>query len=205
VAYEKCNEVSQELWQDLSSRDPQEITGRTGVVYQEGRYHLPFLDRTLVLDPARRTSQIAEAPEAEPGFRLCLTALVYLLRLDPAGLGPGISPLELPGGVTFFRGHHGLPHAPLEERFGRDAAGLLAAGTKLRGEPRPTGDAGVALQVFPGLVVEVILWQADDEFPAQVSFTLPAHLDRFWFLDAVWGLLNLVTQELLNAAPQASS
>jgi hypothetical protein len=57
----------------------------------------------------------------------------------------------------------------------------------------------LALRVFPGLTVEVILWRADDEFPAQVSFTLPAHLDRFWFLDAVWGLLNLVTQELLKA------
>ena len=63
----------------------------------------------------------------------------------------------------------------------------------------------MALTVFPGLVVEVILWQADDEFPAQVSFTLPAHLDRFWFLDAVWGLLNLVTQELLQAAAGESS
>ena len=89
---------------------------------------------------------------------------------------------------------------PLEERFGRDGAGFLTAGKKLHGEIRPAGDTAVALQVFPGLVVEVILWQADDEFPAQVSFTLPAHLDRFWFLDAVWGLLNLVTQELLHAA-----
>ena len=149
--------------------------------------------------------QIAGSPEAEPGFRLCLTALLYLLRLDPAGLGPGISPLELPGGVTFFRGHHGLPSGPLEERFGRDAAGFLAAGEKLHGETRPAGDAAVTLQVFPGLVVEVILWQADDEFPAQVSYTLPAHLDQFWFLDAVWGLLNLVTQELLHAAPKESS
>jgi hypothetical protein len=64
-----------------------------------------------------------------------------------------------------------------------------------------TGEVAVALQVFPGLVVEVILWQADDEFPAQVSFTLPARLDRFWFLDAVWGQLTLVTQKLLHAAP----
>jgi len=89
---------------------------------------------------------------------------------------------------------------PLEERFGRDGAGFLTAGKKLHGEFRPACDAAVARQVFPGLVVEVILWQADDEFPAQGSFTLPAHMDRFWFLDAVWGLLNLVTQELLHAA-----
>ena len=205
MAYEKCIDVSEEIWKEFEDREPREITGRTGALYQEGVYHLPFLDRTLLLSPVRRQVQVAGAPEAEPGFRLCLTALMYLLRIDPARLGPGISPLELPGGATFFRGHHGLPSGPLEERFGRDAAGFLAAGKKLHGEPRPAGDAAVALEVFPGLVVEVILWQADDEFPAQVSFTLPAHLDRFWFLDAVWGLLNLVTQELLQAAAGESS
>ena len=81
----------------------------------------------------------------------------------------------------------------------------MAAGKKLHGETRPDGDAAVALEVFPGLAVEVILWLADDEFPAQVSFTVPTHLDRFWSLDAVWGLLNLVTQELLLAAAGKSS
>jgi len=205
VAYEKCNDVSAEIWKEFEDREPQEITDRTGALYREGVYHLPFLDRTLLLSSVRRQVQVAGAPEAEPGFRLCLTALVYLLRINPAALGPGISPLELPGGATFFRGHHSLPGGPLEELFGRDAASLLAAGKKLHGETRPAGDVAVALEVFPGLVVEVILWQADDEFPAKVSFTLPAHLDRFWFLDAVWGLLNLVTQELLHAAAGESS
>ena len=205
MAYEKCIDVSEEIWKEFEAREPREIAGRTGALYQKEVYHLPFLDRTLLLAPVRRQVQVAGAPEAEPGFRLCLTALLYLLRINPAALGPGISPLELPGGATFFRGHHGLPRGPLEERFGRDAAGFLAAGEKLHGATRPDGDAALALEVFPGLVVEVILWQADDEFPAQVSYTLPAHLDQFWFLDAVWGLLNLVTQELLHAAPKESS
>lgn len=199
MAYETCSDVSQEIWNDLRERDPQEITRRTGARFEEGTYHLRFLDRTLVLDPIRRQVQVAGEPQAESGFRLCLTALLYLLKIDPALLGPGISPLELPGGATFFRGHHSLPSGPLEERFGRDVAGFVAAGKKLHGEIRPAGDATIAMQVFTGLVVEVILWQADDEFPAQISFTLPAHLDKFWFLDAVWGLLNLVTQELLTA------
>jgi hypothetical protein len=205
MAYEKCTDVSEEIWKEFEGREPQEITDRTGALYQEGVYQLPFLDRTLLLSPVRRQVQVAGAPEEEPEFRLCLTALMYLLRIDPASLGPGISPLELPGGATFFRGHHSLPGGPLEARFARDAAGFLAAGKKLHGEIRLAGDAAVALEVFPGLVVEVILWQADDEFPAQVSFSLPAHLDRFWFLDAVWGLLNLLTQELLQAAPEESS
>jgi hypothetical protein len=202
MAYEKCTDVSQEIWHDLKERDPAEVTGRTGVIFRDGVYHLPFLDRELLIDPARQEIRLAQAPEGEPGFRACLSALTYLLHLDPRAMGPGLSPLALPGGATFFRGHHGLPDAPLEARFGQDLAGFLAAGQKLKAETRPAGDAALALSVFPGLTVEVILWRADDEFPAQVSFTLPAHLDRFWFLDAVWGLLNLVTQELLKAGEQ---
>ena len=205
MAYETCTDVSEEIWKEFEACEPREIAGRTGALYEEEAYHLPFLDRTLSLSSVRRQVQVAGAPGTEPGFRLCLTALLFLLRINPALLGPGISPLELPGGATFFRGHHGLPSDPLAERFGRDAAGFLAAGKKLHGETRPDGDAAVALEVFPGLMVEVILWLADDEFPAQVSFTLPAHLDRFWFLDAVWGLLNLVTQELLLAGAGNSS
>jgi len=199
MAYEKCAEVSQEIWNDLEERDPAEVTGRTGVIFREGEYELPFLDRELRIDPARRQIRVLPSLEGDPGFRACLLALTYLLHLVPSALGPPIGPLELPGGATFFRGHHGLPNAPLEARFGQDLAGFLAAGQKLRAEARPAGDAALALRVFPGLTVAVILWQADEEFPAQVSFTLPAHLDRFWFLDAVWGLLSLVAQELLKA------
>jgi len=199
MAYEKCSEVSQELWNDLKARDPAEVTGRTGIVFQKGVYHLPFLNRELRIDPARREILMNPAPKGDLGFRICLAAISYLLRLDPQALGPGLNPLELPGGATFFRRQHALPNAPLEVRFGQDLAGFLTAGRKLQAETRPAGDASLALRVFPGLTVEVILWRGDDEFPAQVSFILPAHLDRFWFLDAVWGLLSLVTQELLQA------
>ncbi len=201
MAYETCADVSPEIWTELQDLNPSEVTRRTGVKFQEGIYHLPFLDREVIVDPERREVRLAGDLETELGFRVCLTALVYLLRIDQALLGPPLSPLEFPGGATFFRGHHGLPNAQLEQRFGQDMEGFLAAGKKLGAEIRKEGDAALGLQVFPGLVVEVILWRGDEEFPPQVSFTLPAHLDRFWFLDAVWGLLNLVTQELLNAAP----
>jgi hypothetical protein len=200
MLYEKCSEVSEEFWEDLRQQKPEAVLRRTGAEFQDGLYRLPFFERALSIDPARRTVQEAGAPAGDPGFRACLTALMYLLHIDTAGLGPPLSPMDLPGGATYFRGHHGLPHAPLEARFGRDIPAFLAAGRKLKAETSPAGDAALAFQVFPGIIVEVILWQADDEFPAQVSFTLPAHLDRFWFLDAIWGLLNLVAQELLKAA-----
>jgi hypothetical protein len=48
--------------------------------------------------------------------------------------------------------------------------------------------------------VEVILWLADEEFPAQVSFRVPGNLERIWHLDAVLALMQLLTRELLAAA-----
>ncbi len=201
MLYEKCTDVSEEFWEDLARQNPDAVLGRTGAEFRNGMYYLPFLDRTLTVDPARRVIQVAGEPPADPGFRICLTTLMYLLHIDIAGLGPPLSPMELPGGATYFRGHHGLPTAPLEDRFGRDLPAFLAAGKKLKAETRPAGDAALAFQVFPGVMVEVIIWKGDDEFPPQASFTLPAHLDRFWFLDAIWGLLNLVAQELIKAAP----
>jgi hypothetical protein len=205
MAYEKCRDVSEEIWHELKEREPEEIIARTGATYENGVYRLPFLDRELRVDAAGQQVRMAGAPEVDPGFRVCLTALLYLLRINTGMLGPAISPLELPGGATFFRGHHGLPSALLEAQFGHDVPGFLAAGKKLNAEIRPAGDAALVLQVFPGMLVGVILWQADEEFPAQVTFSLPAHLDRLWFLDAIWGLLNLAAQELLQAASPASS
>src|SRR5208337_2810136 len=111
MAYEKCAEVSQEIWNDLGERDPVEVSGRTGVIFREGEYHLPFLDRELRIDPARRQIRVLTRMEGDPGFRACLSVLTYLLHMVPSALGHPISPRELPGGATFFRGDHGLPKA----------------------------------------------------------------------------------------------
>ncbi len=205
MAYELCSEVNQAFWEELAQTDPREVCARTGAHCQPDALVLPFLNRHLTISLQERRLLDPAQTGSDPGFRLCLTALLYLLKVDTAALGGPISPLELAGGATFFRGQHGLPHAALENRFGQDLEAFLAAGRRLGGEVRPAGDGALAFQVFPGLWVEVILWLGDEEFPAQASFTVPAHLDRFWHLDAVWGLLNLVVQELIRAAGPGSA
>ena len=198
MLYEKCSEVSSEFWQELKQADPAAIARRTGITFENNTFHLPFLNRELRLDPGQGRIWVSGTEEAEPDFRTCMTAILYLLRVDPAVLGGPISPMELTGASTFFqaRGPHALPTAPLEEKFGSHLQGFLEAGRRLRAAVPEAGDAALALQVFPGLTVEVILWEADEEFPAQASFTVPANLDRFFPLDAVLGLLQLIAQEL---------
>lgn len=202
MLYERCEEVHEAFWQELAALPPAEVTRRTGVGWEKGVYRLPYLTQELEVDPAGRQLRLVGETVRSPDFRLCLTALLYLARVKVRELGPQVSPLELTGGSTFFmeRGPHALPHAPLEARFGEDPDSLLAAGLALGGEIRPAGDVSLAFTVFPGITVEVTLWAADEEFPAQVSFTVPRGLERFWHLDAILGLLQLLVRELLAVA-----
>ena len=202
MLYEKCSEVSSEFWQELKQANPEAIGRRTGVAFDHATFHLPFLNRKLCLDLGRERLWVSGSEETEPDFRTCMTAILYLLRVDPSVLGGPVSPMELTGASTFFqaRGPHAIPSAPLEERFGSQPSAFLEAGQRLGAKERDAGDAALALEVFPGLTVEVILWEADEEFPAQASFTVPANLDRFFPLDAVLGLLQLVAQELAAAS-----
>jgi hypothetical protein len=202
VLYEECKEVNAEFWEELAQLPPTEVSRRTGAAFEGDIFRLPFLNLVLDIDPVKRTLQIEGAGSREPDFKLCLTSLLYLARVDPAALGPLVSPLELTGGPTFFMegSAHALPHVPLERRFGQNLPGFLRAGELLRAERRESGDAALALPVFPGLSVEVILWLADEEFPAQASFRVPGALERVWHLDAVLGLLHLIVWELRHAA-----
>jgi hypothetical protein len=204
MLYETCVDLSPDLWEELLTLEPAAVIARSGAVFREGAYSLPYLDRQLVIHPASRRIETPETPGSDPGHRAGLTALCYLLYVDIHALGPAAGPLELTGGEAFFRGVHAVPRVALEARFGRDAPGFLAAGRRLGGALMAAGDAALFLPVFPGLAVEVILWQADDEFPAQVSFMVPENIDRFWQLDAVFALLELVRDELLRAAAPQS-
>jgi hypothetical protein len=202
VLYERCEEVNAQFWQELAQLPPADVTRRTGASLVAGAYRLPFLNRFLTIHPKAHTLQAEGPGSRDPDFRLCLTTLLYLARVDPAALGPLVSPLELTGGAAFFtaRGPHAIPRTPLEERFGQDLPGFLQAGELLGAQPRTAGDAALALPVFPGLTVEVILWLSDEEFPAQGSFRVPGSLEKIWHLDAVLALLQLVARELLAAS-----
>jgi hypothetical protein len=202
MLYNHCTAVNEEFWRDLGQADPEDIARRTGLRRDQDSFRFPFFNQDAVVDLAQPRVFRAAAPAEEPGFRLCLISLLYLLQVDTAALGPPVSPLELPGATMFFQksGPHALPSAPLEARFGRDLPGFFQVGELLGAKKITSGDAALAFQVFPGLTVEVILWEADEEFPAQVSFTVPSNLERFWQLDAVLGLMGLVVKEMLRAS-----
>jgi hypothetical protein len=204
--YSRCADVDGDLWKALEAADPGEVCRRTGAEYVDGTYRLSYLNRQLAIQAMAKRLYLITDDTEELGFQLGLVTLLYLLKITRGTLPERqVSPREFKGGTTFFQGPHALPVSRLEARYGQDRQGFLEAGTILGGKPNNHGDAGVFLKVFSGIQVGLILWLADEEFPAQVSLTVPAALEQYWQLDAIWAMLNVVTREMLQAGEKVIS
>ena len=80
--------------------------------------------------------------------------------------GTLISYKELPGGSIYIQPFTHRAIDPLIRIFGSNPDRLLEVATSLGGHSNGLGDVGVTVRVFPRIPVTLILWRADDEFPA---------------------------------------
>ena len=196
--YNRLEDLPPALWEDLAAAPPDRVRSNAGVRFEDGVYTAPFLGVDHRVDPAGRTITVPEGAHP-PGFQAGLVLLNYLAHADEAGLSGQMVPgRSLRGGEMFFKGPHALNTAPPAKRFGRDAAGFLAAGARLGGTPMPSGDAAFRLLALPKILLAYTLHLEDDEFPAEVTVTFDARTDRHLPLDSIWALVNVVSSRLVG-------
>jgi hypothetical protein len=168
----------QKHWLDLAASDPEKIRARTGVSWRDGCYHLPLLGTPYRVEPA--TNRIycpADDPlEGDAEFELLM--LIYLLRateIEPSG--QWVNEKQLPGGSNFFSGPHHLPTDTLERRYGSDAEGFRRHCLELGGKALEFGDCSFAFEALPRIPLACVLFAADEEFPAQVTFMFDSTIE----------------------------
>jgi len=213
------------LWGELAAAEPTSIRARSLTPLRGGSFAVPFLERVYLVDPAGRTISGPEgdALVRDPEFHLLI--LGYLtgasgegaggLAGRPAGgvgarsqaegaartLAVGwVSERQLPGGSLFFQGPHALPLPPLIRRFGTDAEGFGHACRSLGGTPLEYGDAGFAFRALPLVPLAVVLWTADEEFPARASMLFDPSVCRHLPLDLVLALTHATVLRIAGAA-----
>ena len=196
-----------ELWNSLAGQAPTDVARRASVsVVVDGSYDVPVLNEVYRVDTCtRRISRIHPRPPIEPGLHLSLATVVYLAgakEVEP--VGEWVSPRELPGGDTFFTGFHAIPVAGLAERFGNAKTEFEEACQLLGGSTEPYADAAYSFRLFPRLPVAVLLWLADEEFPARISMLIDRTADQHLALDALLAGLSVVRDSLLAAAAEGA-
>jgi len=150
--------------------------------------------------PATAPSQPAAPRLVHPAVTIVL--LHYLLTAD--GASPAdrwIAFRELPDGLFYAQAFAGHAEALLAERFGAEQ-GLAAfhrAAAVLGGTRLDLADASYRFQAFPRLAVAVLLWEGDDEFPAQARMLFDAHAGHYLPTEDLSGIGDLLAHRLTRS------
>lgn len=115
--------------------------------------------------------------------------------------GKLISFKELPAGAIYIKPFTGRSIDPLVKIFGANPDSLLEVATRIGGQSNGLGDVGVTIRVFPRIPVTLVLWRADDEFPASgnilfdasAPLILPTEDYAVLASSVVFGLKRLIT------------
>jgi hypothetical protein len=199
--------ISEDLWKTLSGLDINDVKRRSLSDYnpETQSYRLRILNRDYAISPAKRSVELAESlPDQSPDFYLQLSAVNYLIGAkDLPQIGKWTAETQFPSGSLFFRGPHKMPTHKLEKAFGRNQDGFASLSLSLGGKKVDGGDCALEFFFFPRLPVRLILWLADEEFPARVIFLFDRSADQHFKLDGLWAVGKALTNQLLQNIPEA--
>jgi hypothetical protein len=155
--------LSEQALADISVRSGFELEDETSL-------RVAFLDRVFrVRYPDFEFFDPADA-ELEIPIQEQILILHYMLA-------PGAQPLaghwvayrEIPGASFYFSAFVKRAIDPLKNVFGQNPAGLSKAAAVLNGRPIDPGDVGFEFNVLPNAPLQLILYAADEEFPAEAN------------------------------------
>ncbi len=182
-------------WETLADLDPEDVCKRAGVQFnrESGLYTLKSFGMEFSIFPKAK-SMSGTAAESS----LLLGRLAYFFRLSvPWYLisakeipftGRLVKPADLAGGQLFFRGSHILPLDKMAEKFGGNTVNFMKRGGELGGEPLDYGDASFRFYPLPRVPVIMILWGADEEFPARADLLFDSTCELHLPLDIIWSV-----------------
>jgi hypothetical protein len=182
-----------QYWDRLRSLSPDDVVSRSrcSLIRPAGYYALEVMGSTVWVDPQQEQFLSSEEINITLRTECALAVVSYLIeaRNIPLG-GRWVSEKDLQGGEMFFRGPHLFPVKSLERKFGKDGDRFLQAGEKCGGKYVPGADVSFQVIALPRIPVQVLLWLADEDFPARITFLFDATIEEHLSLDVIFGLVS---------------
>jgi len=188
LAVEKLSQASFEI-----------IAERSGFEQSDGQsLHIPFLDRTYrVSFPLFEFKDQADSQKEIP-IQEQVLILHYLMAAETPGLsGQWVSYREIPGASFYFGAFVKRAVDPLKKVFGQNISGFTRAAEKLQARKIENGDAGFEFRMFPAVPLQLILWEGDDEFPAEANILFDKTIGRILSPEDVAWLAGMVVYRLI--------
>ena len=160
--------------------DPKEIAARLGISYDEEQkyFTLKFLGTVYQISwPDFQVSHEADDmgfyPLETMTYARTLTIRFLLNGAEASGTGKFKTYREMPWGEVYLRQFDGRCIKRLAFSYGNRSKDFQAIMEHLHCVPAKHGDIAYQLEIFPDYLVQMILWEGDDEFPpsSQILFS----------------------------------
>ena len=194
-------EVPAQYWEELRNRDLEKLCEVASARnYPPTGLLLPFMKEYLLVDTENRClhRQSHGQWDRMDNPLLELICLVYLLNVVPEPLSQDMVSVKELKSAHFFTGPHELNIKPLLNRYGNDLARFKEAAKQAGGEFLDLADAAYMFQAFPKVPLYYLLWKGDEEFEPRLSILFDRSIEHHLAADAIWGLVNLVSDVLIS-------
>ena len=183
----------------LSPESFEKIAQRSGFEPSDGpSLHIPFLDRTYLVSYPHFEFEDQADNQKEIPLQEQVLILHYLMVAETPDLtGKWVSYREIPGASFYFGAFVKRAVDPLKKVFGQNISGFCQAAEKLQARKIENGDAGFEFQMFPAVPLQLILWEGDNEFPAEANILFDKTIGRMLSPEDVAWLAGMVVYRLI--------
>jgi hypothetical protein len=162
---------------------------------------IPFLDRRYVVNyPQFEFGDPTASDKAIPLQEQILILHYLMAPAMPPLSNHWIAYREIPGAAFYFGAFVKRAVEPLKKVFGQNLAGFTRAAKMLQPQEIENGDAGFEFRVMPAVPLQVILWAADSEFPAEASILFDKSIGQILSPEDVAWLAGMVVYRLIALA-----
>lgn len=155
--------------EEFRNRGAQEMAWKAGAGFENNEFEFIFLHTPVIVSYPEGKVTIKDSGQ-EMGIIETILVLHYLVH---AGGNPlvnrQISFKELPGGSIYIEPFTNRCIRPLIYHFGNNLEQFDRASNKCGGSKEKFGDISYCFQVLPNVSVTLVLWEGDDEFPANAN------------------------------------
>ncbi len=180
----------------LAAKSPEEMAANSGAEFngEKSVFTLRYINEVYTVSYPDGEVSFAGRQEAVP-VAAKVVLLHYLLTASGQPLaGQLISFKEIPGGMIYLQPFNGRVLGGFKAIFGKNAGLLSKVGEKLGGHIAKYGDTAVTLDILPRVPVTYVIWEGDEEFPANATVLFDATAQYY-----------LPTEDLVVAAAAGAS
>ncbi len=185
----------EKAWEILGTLKPGDVCTAAGVTFnsEASCYYVTSFGMEFSVSLKKRTIT-SDDPHCDTlltrlGDFFRLSLLWYLVSAKNVPCAGTLVKLPgIRGGDAFSKGSHVLPLEQITRKYGHDRDGFIENGKRLGGEVVEYGDAAVKLFPFPRIPVVLMLWIADDEFPARADLLFDSSCELQAPTDIIWSI-----------------